>query len=376
MEYRRCEKCVMDTSDSRIKFDSDGICDHCNDFKNSVLPNWFPNKIGEDLLIKEVQKIKEKGKKNQFDSIIGLSGGLDSSYLLHMVVTRFNLRPLVFHVDGGWNTSLAVNNIEMLVEKLGLELYTEVINWEEMKDLQLAFFKSGVPHLDIPQDHAFIATLYHFANKYNIKYILNGSNIATECVRNPIEWLYYGTDMRQINHIYKKFSSNKLDTYPFSGILYHKFYLKYFKDISVIKPLNKIRYIKEEAIETLKELYGWIPYPQKHFESRFTRFFEGYWLPSRFGFDTRLTQFSSLILSEQMTREEAIEKLKISPYQNMNIEEEFEYIANKLDISIEELKSYHEMPIKSYKDYKNSLWMFNLGARLLKKIGIESSIKR
>ena len=366
----------MDTSDSQIKFDANGICDHCNEFNNSVLPNWFPNKKGEDLLIKEVQKIKETGKNNQFDSIIGLSGGLDSSYLLHMVVTKFNLRPLVFHVDGGWNTSLAVNNIEMLVEKLGLELYTEVINWEEMKDLQLAFFKSGVPHLDIPQDHAFIATLYHFANKYNIKFILNGSNFATECVRNPIEWLYYGTDMSQINDIYSKFSSNKLDTYPFSGILYHKFYLKYFKRINVIKPLNKIRYVKSEAIATLKELYGWIPYPQKHFESRFTRFFEGYWLPSRFGFDTRLTQFSSLILSNQMSREEAIEKLKIPPYQDMNIEEEYEFISNKLDITIEELKTYHEMPLKSYKDYKNSLWMFNLGARVLKKVGIERSIKR
>lgn len=376
MEYKRCKSCVMDTSDSQIRFDQNGICDHCKDFKENVLPNWFPNKKGEDILSKQILKIKENGKNNQFDSIIGLSGGLDSSYLLHTVVKKFNLRPLVFHVDGGWNTSLAVNNIEMLVEKLGLELYTEVINWEEMKDLQLAFFKSGVPHLDIPQDHAFIATLYHFANKYNIKYILNGSNFATECVRNPIEWLYYGTDMRQINDIYSRFSKNSLDSYPFSGILYHKFYLKYFKGINVIKPLNNIKYIKNEAIKTLQELYGWIPYPQKHFESRFTRFFEGYWLPTRFGFDTRLTQFSSLILSNQMKRSEAIEKLKISPYHDMDVEAEYEYVSNKLDISVKELKSFHEMPLKSYKDYKNSLWMFNLGAKVLKRMGLERSIKR
>ena len=366
----------MDTSDSQIEFDENGICDHCRDFHKNVLPNWFPNSKGENLLSKEILKIKEVGKNNQFDSIIGLSGGLDSSYLLHTVVNKFNLRPLVFHVDGGWNTSLAVNNIEMLVEKLGLELYTEVINWEEMKDLQLAFFKSGVPHLDIPQDHAFIATLYHFANKYNIKYILNGSNFATECVRNPIEWLYYGTDMRQINDIYSKFSKNKLDSYPFSGILYHKFYLKYFKGINVIKPLNNIKYIRNEAIKTLQKLYGWIPYPQKHFESRFTRFFEGYWLPTRFGFDTRLTQFSSLILSNQMSRSEAIEKLKKSPFHDMDVEAEFEYISNKLDISVKELKSFHKMPLKSYKDYKNSLWMFNLGAKVLKRMGLERSIKR
>ena len=376
MKYQRCKTCVMDTTDSNIKFDENGICDHCRGFKKNIIPNWKTNSIGEENLIKEIKKIKKVGRNNQFDSIIGLSGGLDSSYLLHTVVTKFNLRPLVFHVDGGWNTELAVNNIQVLVEKLGLELYTEVINWEEMKDLQLAFIKSGVPHIDVPQDHAFVATLYHFANKYNIKYILNGSNFSTECVRNPLEWLYYGTDMRQIKDIYSKFGKNKLDTYKFSSILFHKLYLKYFRGINVIKPLNSIRYVKREALEVLKNLYGWIPYPQKHFESRFTRFYEGYWLPSRFGFDTRLTQFSSLILTNQMTREEALEQLKLKPYHSMNIEEEFEFIANKLDISIDELKSYHKMPLKSYKDYKNQLWMFNLGAKLLNKIGIERAIKR
>lgn len=366
----------MDTSDSNIKFDSNGICDHCIGFQQDVLPNWNPNLFGEELLERKINKIKNIGKNKQFDSIIGLSGGLDSSYLLHTVVTKFNLRPLVFHVDGGWNTELAVNNIQVLVEKLGLELYTEVINWEEMKDLQLAFFKSGVPHIDLPQDHAFIATLYHFANKYNIKYILNGSNFSTECVRNPLEWLYYGTDMSQIKDIYSKFGNNILETYPFSSVLFHKFYLKYFKRINVIRPLNFVKYIKNEALETLKELYQWTPYPQKHFESRFTRFYEGYWLPTRFGFDTRLTQFSSLILTKQMTREEALEKLKFPAYHDMNIEEEFEFIANKLDISINELKKYHKMPLKSYKDYDNQLWMFNIGAKLLKKVGIERAIKR
>ena len=366
----------MDTTDSNIKFDENGICDHCRGFKKNIIPNWKTNSIGEENLIKEIKKIKKVGRNNQFDSIIGLSGGLDSSYLLHTVVTKFNLRPLVFHVDGGWNTELAVNNIQVLVENLGLELYTEVINWEEMKDLQLAFIKSGVPHIDVPQDHAFVATLYHFANKYNIKYILNGSNFSTECVRNPLEWLYYGTDMKQIKDIYSKFGKNKLDTYKFSSILFHKLYLKYFRGINVIKPLNSIRYVKSEALEVLENLYGWIPYPQKHFESRFTRFYEGYWLPSRFGFDTRLTQFSSLILTNQMTREEALKQLKLTPYHAMNIEEEFEFIANKLDISIDELKNYHKMPLKSYKDYKNQLWMFNLGAKLLNKIGIERAIKR
>ena len=376
MKYQQCTNCVMDTSDPQIKFDEKGVCDHCNGYKKNILPNWHADEIGEELLKKQIEKIKKRGKNKQFDSIIGLSGGLDSSFLLHTVVTKFNLKPLVFHVDGGWNTSLAVNNIQMLVEKLGLDLYTEVINWEEMKDLQLAFFKSGVPHLDLPQDHAFVATLYHFANKYNIKYILNGSNFSTECVRNPLELFYYGTDMRHIRDIYSKFGNNKLDTYPFSSILFHKFYLKYFRRINVIKPLNYFKYIKEDASRTLQEIYGWIPYPQKHFESRFTRFFEGYWLPTRFGFDTRIIQFSSLILTGQMTRKDAIDKLSKTPYFNMNIEEELEFIANKLDISVDKLKSYHEMPLKFYKDYKNSIWLFNLGAKVLNKMGVERAIKR
>ncbi len=376
MKYQQCKNCVMDTSDPQITFDENGICDHCKSYKNIILPNWQADERGEKSLTQQIEKIKKSGRNKQFDSIIGLSGGLDSSFLLHILVTKFNLKPLVFHVDGGWNTSLAVNNIQMLVEKLGLELYTEVINWEEMKDLQLAFFRSGVPHIDLPQDHAFVATQYHFANKYNIKYILNGSNYSTECVRNPLELFYYGTDMRHIRDIYSKFGSNKLDSYPFSSILFHKFYLKYFRRINVIKPLNSFKYLKKEAAKTLEELYGWIPYPQKHFESRFTKFYEGYWLPTRFGFDTRKVQYSSLILTGQMTRQEAINNLKILPYEKMNIEEELEFVANKLDISVKELKSYHKIPLKYYYDYKNSLWLFNIGAKVLQKMGVERSIKR
>jgi len=173
-KYQICTNCVMDTSDSRIQFDENGVCDHCNDFEKSVKPNWFPNEEGKRRLQSTVAKIKEDGRDRDFDCILGMSGGVDSSYLLHLAVKELGLRPLVFHVDGGWNSELAVNNIQVMIDKLGLDLYTEVINWEEMKDFQLAFFKSGVPHIDIPQDHAFVATLYNFADKHNIKYILNG----------------------------------------------------------------------------------------------------------------------------------------------------------------------------------------------------------
>ncbi|PKO98510.1 MAG: LPS biosynthesis protein [Bacteroidetes bacterium HGW-Bacteroidetes-8] len=376
MKYQICTNCVMDSTDSRIVFDEKGICDHCNDFYSNVQPNWHYDKKGKQELATVIQKIKKDGKKRDFDCLLGLSGGVDSSYMLHIAVKEFGLRPLVFHVDGGWNSELAVHNINVLIDKLGLDLYTEVINWEEMRDFQLAFFKSGVPHIDIPQDHAFIATLYDYAEKYKIKYILNGGNISTECVRNPMEWLYYGTDMVQLKDIMRKFCTNKMETYPFSSILRHKFYLRYIKGVTVIKPLNYMPYIKEEAVEFLEKEYGWKPYPQKHFESRFTKFYEGYWLPKRFGFDTRKVQYSSLILTGQMKREEALDKLNEPAYNPKTIEDEFNYIATKLRITPEELRGYLTMQKKYYWDYKNQESIFKLGAKVLKAIGVEKSIKR
>jgi N-acetyl sugar amidotransferase len=376
MNYKICTNCIMDTSDSQIIFDETGVCDHCIDFYTNVKPNWNTGEKGRNDLLSLAKRIKEDGKGKDFDCILGMSGGVDSSYLLHIAVKELGLRPLVFHVDGGWNSELAVNNIQVMIDSLGLDLYTEVINWEEMKDFQLAFFKSGVPHLDIPQDHAFIATLYNFANKYNIKYILNGGNISTECVRNPMEFLYYGTDMAQIRDIRRKFSTIKMESYPFSPVLKHKFYLKYIKGVNVVKPLNYIPYVKEDALKMLADTYGWTPYPQKHFESRFTKFYEGYWLPERFGFDTRRVQYSSLILTGQLSREDALIKMKKFAYNPETIDEEFKYIATKLGITVEELRKYFTMPKKFYWDYKNQVSMFKIGARILKFIGVEKSIKR
>lgn len=375
-EYQICTNCVMDTSDTKIVFDEKGVCDHCNDFHENVKPNWHTDETGKKQLATIINKIKEDGKGRDFDCIMGMSGGADSSYMLHLVVKEFGLRPLVFHVDGGWNSELAVKNIEVMVDALGLDLYTEVINWEEMKDFQLALFKSGIPGIDLAQDHAFVATLYNFADKYKIGYILNGGNISTECVRNPLEFFYYGTDMALINDIISRYCTTKMEQYPFSSIFRHKFYLHYIKKIQVVKPLNYMPYIKADAMNFLKETYGWQPYPQKHFESRFTRFFEGYWLPQKFGFDTRRVQYSSLILTNQMSREEAIEKLKIQVMDENTIRNEFEYIATKLGITVDELKGYFDAPNKSHKDYKNQEWMFNLGAKVMRLLGREKSIKR
>jgi N-acetyl sugar amidotransferase len=375
-EYQICVNCVMDTTDSKISFDEKGVCDHCNDFYKSVLPNWHTDERGRAELEAIVAQIKRSGKGKDFDCLLGISGGVDSSYMLHIAVKEFGLRPLVFHVDGGWNSEVAVNNIEVMIDKLGLDLYTEVIDWEEMRDFQLAFFKAGVPHIDIPQDHAFIAVLYNFAYKYRIGYILNGGNISTECVRNPMEWLYYGTDMAQLKDIHRRFGTIPLKNYPFSSILRHKLYLRYIKRIKVVKPLNYFPYVKKDALKVLSETYGWKEYPQKHFESRFTKFYEGYWLPVKFGYDTRKVQYSSLILTKQMSREAALEKLKVPAHDPETIADEFKYIATKLNITEEELRSYLQAPNKTYKDYKNRENLFILGAKVLKAIGAERAIKR
>ena len=375
-EYQICTETVMDTSDTRITFDESGVCDHVLDFHQNTKPRWHPDEHGRQELESIVKKIKNDGRNRDFDCILGLSGGLDSSYMLHLAVKEFGLRPLVFHVDGGWNSEEAVHNIHVLIEKLGLDLFTEVINWEEMRDFQLAWFKSGLPNIDIAQDHAFIATLYNFANKYNIRYILNGGNISTEGINNPMEYFYYGTDMIHIRDIMNKFCTNKMETYPFSSILRHKFYLRWIRGIRVVQPLNYQPYIKRDAEVFLQNEYDWKPYAQKHFESRFTQFYESYWLPERFGFDTRRVQYSSLILTGQMTRTEALKKLEKPSYDLDNIKRDFEYIAAKLDISVAELEGYFTLPKKFYWDYKNQQNLFRVGARILKALGLEVAIKR
>ena len=374
--HQVCTNCVMDTTDPKITFNESGVCDHCIDFYKSTSTQWHPNPYGQQLLKSLTKKIKSDFSPSGYNCILGLSGGLDSSYLLHKAVTELGLRPLVFHVDAGWNTDIAVSNIRSITDKLGLDLYTEIINWDSVRDLQLALFKSGTPHLDLAQDHAFFATMYHYAKKYKIRWILNGGNISTEGIRNPKDWLYYGTDMSFLNHIRRSFCTTDLPGYPWSSIYYHKIYLRYFKNIKVVKPLNYLSYTKSSAVKELTQTYGWKPYPQKHFESIFTRFYEGYWLPSRFGYDTRKVQLSSLIVTGQISREQALSILENPPYTEVQLKLDKQYIADKLDISVEELMYYHQLPLKSFRDYNNESFIFDLGAWFLKSIGVEQAIKR
>jgi len=367
-KYHICAKTVMDTSDPSISFDENGISNYYWDFHNTIKKNWHSKNGSADRLAIMVESIKKSARGREFDCIIGLSGGTDSSFMLHKMVTEYQLRPLVFHVDGGWNSEIAVHNINVLVDKLGLDLYTEVVNWEEMREFQLAMFKSGVPHIDTPQDMAFIGVLYKFAKAYGVKYILNGGNISTECVDTPLEILYWGSDMWHVRDILRKHAVQPMPTYPFSSVWYHKFYLPLFHGMRVFKPLNYMTYIKNDAMLELTRIYGWKPYPHKHYESRFTRFFEGYWLPQRFNYDMRRREFSSLILTNQMKREEALSLLNEPAFSDEAAEQEFKFVASKLEISEDELRSYFNMPKKFYWDYRNQNKLFSMGEWMLSRL--------
>jgi len=374
--YRICTTCVMDTSDARITFDSQGVCDHCVTFKEKVLPNWHTDERGGARLAELAAAIRAAGTGRDFDCIIGMSGGVDSSYLTYLAKSVLGLRPLVFHVDAGWNSQVAVTNIERIVDKLGLDLYTEVIDWEEMKDLQLAFIKAGVPHIDTPQDMAFFATMYRFAEMNGVRYILTGANLSTEGIRNPVEWMYYQSDARQVRDIHRRFGARPLKTFPLTSIVRHKVLLPFVKRIKTVRPLNYAPYVKKDAIALLVKEFGWQPYPQKHFESRFTRFYEGFWLPQKFGYDTRRVQYSSLIVTGQMSRAEALELLKTPALDSDTARQEFEYVATKLGISSDELQSYMDAPNRTFRDYKNQNALYAAGAYAMRVLKLELGGKR
>lgn len=369
-DYQVCTNCVMGTTDSVIQFDKNDMCDHCHNYYENILPNWHPDKEGKRRLNEIVGQIKKAGRGKKYDCIIGLSGGVDSSYLAYFAVKKLGLRPLLFACDTGWNLNVAVQNVEKITKGLGMPLHTEIVNWNEMRDLQLAFFKAQVPYQDIPQDHIIFAALYNYAAKNGIKYVLTGGNNSTECVREPIEWVYQN-DIRMLKDIHKKYGTIPLKTLPLCGMFKAHLYYRYIKGMKVVKPLDLIPYTKADAISTLQREFGWEPYANKHFESVFTRFYEGYWLVKKFGYDKRRCHFSSLVLTGQLERKEALSILEQPPYDEKQAIEDLEYVAKKLGLSKEEFCDLMRKKNKTYKDYKNTSSMIGLAVKVARLVGME-----
>ncbi|OQS42513.1 N-acetyl sugar amidotransferase [Chromobacterium haemolyticum] len=371
--YQICSNCIMDTSDQHIHFDENGVCEYCNNFNTTIRPVWHDHMMNGQKLMEMSRSIKEDGKGSDFDCIIGLSGGLDSSYAAYIAKEKMGLRPLLFHVDAGWNTDQAVGNIERLVDGLGLDLYTDVVNWESVKRMQVAFMRAGIPDLDLVQDAAFFSGLYKFARKYKIKHIITGSNFSTECCREPEDWGgYLGIDKTLFGSIWQQCGDGKQnDEFPLVDIMIYKIFYQKILGMKVHHPLNCVSYVKREAENELDQHFGWKRFQHKHHESRFTRFYEDYWLPRRFGFEKRRAHFSSLIMTGQMTRDEALERISKPEMSEHFLTQEFEYVSHKLGLTVEELQKLFELPKKSYRDYKNKRWLITLGANAMRMLGLE-----
>lgn len=378
ISYGICTHCIMDTSDPSIVFDARGQCDYCNNFGFQIKPNWHTDATGEKALADTASAIRQTGKSKDFDCIIGLSGGLDSSYAAYIAKEKMGLRPLLFHVDAGWNTDQAVGNIEKLVDGLGLDLYTEVVNWQAVKRMQVAFLRAGIPDQDLVQDAAFFSGLYKFARQYKIKHIITGSNFSTECCREPEEWGgYLGIDKQLFGDIWAKCGDGKpIDDFPLVDILVYKIWYQKVLGMKVHHPLNLVPYVKKEAEDELEHRFGWQRFQHKHHESRFTRFYEDYWLPRKFGFHKRRAHFSSLIMTGQMTREAALDRISRPEMDEHFLKQEFEYVANKLDLTVAELQDIFDGPNRTYRDYRNKRWAIGLGANVMSMLGMERRMFR
>ena len=341
----------MDTTDPLISFNENGVCNHCSSYALYEKEYQLQGADAEQQLSQMVAVMKAAGKGKDYDCIMGISGGVDSSYLAYYATKVLGLRLLLVHVDTGWNSELAVKNIENIVKILKLDLHTLVVDWEEIRDLQRAFFKSSVPNCDIPQDHAFMAALYSEARKYGLKHILNGGNMSTESIL-PASWGYDAADWIHIKDIHNQFGEVKLKTYPRLKFFEKKVVYPYLYGLKVHRPLEYIEYNKAAVKEFLQKELGWRDYGGKHFESKFTQFFQAHYLPVKYNFDKRLAHYSSLIVSGQISRTEALEKMKEPLYDPVQLTEDREYFIKKLGFSKAQWEQIMQADPKSENDYK------------------------
>ncbi len=348
--YRICSYCVMDTSDPDITFDENGVCNHCKQYKQLAAEKLFETEEERLTALNNiVSQIKKAGINKEYDCLIGLSGGVDSTYVA-LKCKELGLRPLAVHLDNGWNSEIAVQNIEHIVKILNIDLITHVIDWEEFKDMQVAYFKSSVIDIEVLTDHAIMALLFKTASQFNIKYIINGSNIATEGIL-PSSWISDKNDLKNIKAIHKQFGSVKIKTFPTLGIIKLNYY-KIIKRIKIVLLLNYLSYNKENAKKEIKDKLKWQDYGGKHHESFFTRIYQSYILPEKFGVDKRRAHLSTLICSNQITRDDALKFLWDPLYKNeRQRDEDIAFLCKKWNISKDEFNRIMQYPPIHYTDY-------------------------
>ena len=360
---RICSFCVMDESIPGIKFDAQDQCNCCRSALARRSHEWWPGDEGRRRLQTMATQLREAGRGKPYDAMIGLSGGIDSAYLAHLVVREMGLRVLAVHVDGGWNSEPAVRNIESLVRGLDIDLHTYVVEWQEMRDLQVAFLRASVLNQDIPQDHVFFTTLYRTARQFGMRHFLSGVNYATENIE-PTGFGFPYSDDVHLRGVHKRFGRVPLTTYPVMRLVEFLWLTRVRKQLTVHRPLNYIDYHKDKAVQVLREQYGWRDYGGKHSESRFTKFYQDIYLPRKFAFDKRRLHFSSLIVSGQMTRQEALAELQEPLLSPIQIRHDIRFVAKKLGMPAAELEQLIAAPPVPHTDYPNQVRMVQLLHRI------------
>ncbi|MBS4000681.1 MAG: N-acetyl sugar amidotransferase [Desulfobulbaceae bacterium] len=368
MAYRQCNRCVMDTSDVDITFDENGFCNHCTNYFEKISHRVYQGEFSDNQLKELVAKIKKSGKGKKYDCVIGVSGGIDSSYVSY-IAKQNGLRALLVHLDNGWNSDISVRNIKNLADILGFDYQSYVLDWQVFKDLQLAFLKASIPEMETPTDIAIPGALHKVAAKYGVKHIISGGNFATEGIL-PKTWHYNAKDLTYLKHIQKKFGTRKLKKFPLFG-LKQELYYKLIKGIRMIYMLNYVPYNKAEAMSLLEKDLGWKYYGGKHYESKYTGFVQSYIMPVKFNMDYRIATFSTQICTGEITRTQALEELKNKPFDVLKVEQEKEYVCKKLGISVADFDNIMKEPPKIYRDYPNNEskleFIYNIYRKLYKK---------
>lgn len=362
--YTICARCIMDTSDPYIQFDENGHCNHCRTYDVRFATEVFPGEEGRRRLKAIVAKIKADGRGREYDCLIGVSGGVDSTTVAYWV-RKLGLRPLAVHLDNGWNSELATRNMKRMAEALELDMMTHVVDWPSFRDLQLSFLKASVPNCEIPTDHAINALMLETAARYGIKYIIGGGNVATEGIL-PAAWGYYNQDLRHIKAIHRRFGTVPLTNYP--QLPLRRFVsLVLLSGIRIIPILNYVDYRRSQAVELIQRELGWEPYGGKHYESVYTRFFQGYILPRKFGYDKRRAHLSTLICAGDMSREEALAEMEQDPYSGNDLQADMEEVLEKLGLSPSDFRRVMETPPRRHQDYPSNRFFFDGLAGLRKQ---------